>query len=62
LIIEYAEAKQIVIYTVDGRKMYENPNPSEREIIDIGTWSAGLYVVKIQTDKGVVLIEKVIKK
>jgi transglutaminase/protease-like cytokinesis protein 3 len=61
LIIEHATAKHILIYTIDGRKAYENPNPSEKEIIAVSAWNIGLYIVQIQMDSDVVLTEKVIK-
>jgi hypothetical protein len=62
LMIEHAAAKHVQIYTVDGQKIYDNPNRSDKEIIPVTAWKTGLYIVKIRTDKGEVLIEKIIKE
>jgi uncharacterized repeat protein (TIGR02543 family) len=63
VVIENAAAKHITVYAVDGVKVYENPHLSAREVISVAGWSTGLYVIKIQTSDGsVVLIEKIIKE
>jgi YD repeat-containing protein len=62
LIIEHAAMNHAIIYSIDGQKVYENPNLSEKEIISISNWNTGLYLIKIQTDKGEVWVEKVIKE
>jgi Holliday junction resolvase len=62
LVIEHAAAQSVQIYAIDGQKLYENPNPSDKEIIPVAGWKKGLYIVKIQTDKGAVSVEKIIKE
>ncbi len=46
------EVKQLFIYSLEGRKMYEATNLSKRHLINVNGWKQGVYVLEIVSESG----------
>lgn|GEM_PF-1453497 len=59
VLIEGSEIKRIIIFDVNGKKIKESLNSN---VINMQSFSSGVYFFKIETKEGFVLTEKIIKK
>lgn len=58
------KVKEIIIYSVDGKKVYQDKNeyPEEKEIrLSLAMLNQGIYIVEIKNDKNQKFYEKIVK-
>jgi len=53
--------KNIIIYSVDGKLMYSNANPTNQIVLNTLDWNSGLYILMFTNENGVQNQQKLIK-
>ncbi|WP_083190020.1 T9SS type A sorting domain-containing protein [Chryseobacterium artocarpi] len=60
-ILKAPKKSAFIIYDMSGKKLQSGTINSEKEIIDLSTYTKGIYIIEIKTDKDMIT-KKVIKE
>jgi YD repeat-containing protein len=62
VIIKGASGKDIAVYSILGKKIFEKSNVEAEENIATSNWAAGIYLVRITDDGKSEVVKKLIKE
>lgn len=60
-IMKAPKKSTFTIYDISGKKLYNGTINSDREVVDLSTYTKGIYIIEVKTDKDVVS-KKIIKE